>query len=159
MKNYKKGLYIFSILLFLGIIVFSNLFFSFKQTYASNNDAKLIVNVLDLHTKLPITNATICIVETNSYYYTDTSGYSEIIEIPITIINKQKNWQDFTILTYKNGYNDYLYCNCKLKPNQKKVGVTIFLSELTHDRQDDYIVFTEKPDDAWTKQIIKNYKK
>lgn len=132
-----------------------------KTVSITTEQAYLKVTVLDINTRQPIKDATVCIPETNEYYLTDQFGRTPTISVPY-IKNSQydnineRNWGDITVLVYKQGYVDYLVFYIMVQKDKTR-HITITLAPYTEGSYP-YIII-ESPDDQWAKDIIQKYKK
>ena len=105
-----------------------------------------------------INNATICITNCYDYYVTNKFGKTPTIKIPLFVNCKNDDYYLITLLCYKAGYNDYIYFNLKLKPNQKRTDVVIKLEEIINEAKSPTIYF-EEPARCQIEKIINEYKK
>lgn len=123
--------------------------------------AYLKVTILDIKTKEPLADATVCIPETGEYYTTDKFGRTATIGVPY-LKNSQydnineRNWGDITILAYKEGYVDYLVFYIMVTKDKTR-HITLTLAPYTPG-SNPYIII-ESPDDQWAIDIINKYKK
>lgn len=105
-----------------------------------------------------LNNATVCIINNRTYYQTNKNGKTPVIRLQLADSWKKGNYYIVNLLCYKNGYEDYLYFNLKLKPNQKRLDIVINLEEIIDDTHSPTIFF-EDPNENDIEQIINEYKK
>lgn len=123
-----------------------------------------IISVFDKQDQTPINNATICIIETGDYYLTNKLG-SIKFTLPakntnkLSLSNPNKNWQEYTLLVYSNGFYPHIYYGLKIVDNNTKTGIVIKLEKLSHNSSQNFTQEYEYPNDIWTLQLIKKYKK
>ena len=136
-----------------------------KAVSSTNPTGKLIVSVFDDFETTPIKNATICVIETNEYYYTDSLGRTKPITLyakPPTKLSKRKyadgSPEEYTILCYKNGYTPHILYGVKIINNQTRVGVIISLENLTEDSPP-YTESYDFPTEDFSLEILNKYKK
>ena len=106
-----------------------------------------------------IDNATVCIMENRTYYQTDKTGRTEMINIALSPKWLDEEFYTFTLLIYKEGFNDYLYFNLKLKPNGKRVDIVIPLVEIINEEDIETTIYYEPPISATINELILEYKK
>lgn len=161
MKKTNIQFYIFIIIITFAIVYMSIwLVLALTLRATAPQNAYLEITVVDLFTDKKLENANICIIETNSYYKTDSFGKSPLISVPF--IDEQQNgypkkdWTDITLLVYREGYNDYICFYLELKKDSIR-RLTVTLPPLSHG----YIPFilSETPPTEWTMELIKMYKK
>lgn len=106
-----------------------------------------------------IDNATVCIMENRTYYQTDKTGRTEMINIALSPKWLDEEFYTFTLLIYKKGFNDYLYFNLKLKANSKRVDIVIPLVEIINEEDIETTIYYEPPISATINELILEYKK
>lgn len=120
--------------------------------------------VTNAQTKQKIENATICILETHSYYQTDKNGTTELISLPaeqeqsLPITIKQK-CKYYTIMVYKNGFNEHIVFDVKIEQNQNKVGYSIPLVPIINEEDRMPTISYEPQNSATINRLIREYKK
>lgn len=112
------------------------------------------LKVIDSTTSLPVDNASICITDYRIYTQTDKHGYTDTISIPT-----KTAVQTLTLLIYKNGFNDFIYYNLKVKQSQKRVDIVINLSPIINPQDINPDLYFEKPGKKEVNDLIKEYKK
>jgi hypothetical protein len=132
-----------------------------KTASYQDDSAYLKIKIIDLKTREPLENATVCIVETSKYYTTDKQGNTPTIQVPYLKNSNFDNvlerpWGDITILAYKDGYVDYLVFYIMVQKNKTRY-LTLTLAPYSVGSKPYLII--ESPDDAWAKEIIKKYKR
>lgn len=105
-----------------------------------------------------LNNATICILNTRTYFQTNKYGKTPVIKLQLDDNWKKGDYYLINLLCYKNGYEDFLYFNLKLKPNQKRLDIVIYLEEIIDDNHSPTIFF-EDPTESDIEQLINEYKK
>lgn len=126
----------------------------------SYNWSKIRISVFDEQNQ-PIDMATVCIVETNEYFQTAKLGQIELcLELPAkNNIFKKNNWQEYTILIYKNGYKPHILYGLKAIPDITRTGIVVILKDNLNSKD---IPFTESydyPSHDYSSTIIDKYKK
>jgi len=161
MKN--KIFYLTLLLLF--AVTLSLPYVSNPTQYTSNTQkiGQAIISVFDSQENTPIQNATICILETKEYYQTNKLG-SIKFSLPANNNNSlkysspKKDWQEYTLLIYKNGYYPHLYFGLKIKHNTLSSGIAITLKNLSFPNDTPYTTDYSYPTHDWLEQIINEYK-
>lgn len=131
---------------------------------ATDKSGKIVVTVLEAGTLDPIDNATVCIVETRKYYYTSTKGLTPTITVPIIPnpnfdLSFKRNYGELTILVYKRGYADSLNLYTRTTHNTTRVGFIVYLSPIINSDDNTPDINLEPPDQSWSTELIKLYKK
>lgn len=132
-----------------------------KSASSQNEYAYLKISIIDLKTREPINNATVCIVETERYYTTDKNGNTPTIQVPYIKNSNFDNilerpWGDITILAYKDGYVDYLVFYIMVQKNSTRY-LTLTLAPYSAGSEPYLLI--ESPDNEWAKELITKYKK
>lgn len=132
-----------------------------KPAISYNDYGYLKIRVINLITREPITDATVCIVESGQYYTTDKNGYTPTIKAPYLVNHNfddvlERPWGDITILVYKEGYVDYLVFYIML---QKDTTRSLTITLHPYEAGAEPYLLIESPNDEWAKEIIKKYKK
>lgn len=123
----------------------------------------IIVFVEDGSTKKPIQNACVAIPETAQSCYTDESGKTGPIRVPIiedagfTDI-LPKPWGEITLLIYKEGYVDCAIFHVNIWENQMRNGPTVLLFPLSPDDSNQPFTLTEGPNRLWVRQLLDRYR-
>lgn len=132
-----------------------------SPAWSSNDYGYLKITVIDLITREPIPDATVCVIESGQYYTTDKYGNTPTIQAPILINHNFDNvlkrpWGDISILVYKEGYVDYLVFYIMLeKDATRRLTITLY----PYDAGAEPYLLIESPNEEWAKEIIKKYKK
>jgi|GEM_PF-5025994 len=157
-----------SIVVMLSIIRLANLsllfFLSSVSASAQHNEGAIVVTVLEEGTLAPINNATICIIETKTYTYTNSKGLTGKIPVPI-LINQNYGASlsppngEVTILAYKSGFADSITFNVKIPTASTRIGFIIYLSPIYNASDTNPKITSELPNETWAKELIKNNKK
>ena len=158
----KKTFYLtYSILVISVVILICILFPYNNHTPAStiSKFASLQIQIKDEYTNEKINNATICILNVREYYTSNKNGLTVTIKIPLFSEYKMDDYYLYHLLIYKNGYNDFLYLNLKLKENQKRADLIIPLIPIINESDIKTTIFFEPPYNQTINQIIKENKK
>jgi hypothetical protein len=145
-------------------MVFSNIYtVAVFLTNAWDKKAHVSFIVSDFEGSKPLANACVCIPEANAYYYTDSSGNTPVIEVPVTQNSYydgicRRNFGEITVIVYKEGYADYILLNFCVKENQKRLGIKLFLYK-KYGGEEGYTSIVETPDGQWIKDLIEKYRK
>lgn len=157
--------------MYISVLTIATLSVIFLNSYNINNiitantqpkSGKVIISVFCNSQPLP--NATICIIETSEYYYTNPNGYTKTIELPTKEVNKisvnnAKPYTEYTLLVYKNGYLPHIYYGLKITAGQTKLGVVVSLTEYGIYPSLTYTESYEFPNTSFSENIIINHKK
>ena len=164
--NYTMRKAIFAIVFI--ILVFSNAVCLIQISSASvqnaNSTGFVSIKVLESNSLEPILNATVCIVETRGYYQTDKHGYTEKIAIPVITnpnfdISLKRDWGEFTIIVYKNGYSTFVSYYNSVLAGSTNVGIICALSPIINASDPQIIVSANKPSSDYTTALVNLYKK
>lgn len=122
------------------------------------------IKVLEAGSLKPIDNATVCIIETKSYCYTDKYGNAPKQAIPIVPNNNYdislaRNWGEFTILVYKPGYCSYISFYNEIYAGSTRVGIVCMLSPIINDNDPRITTNVVTPNEAWVETLIALFKK
>ena len=154
---------IFSCLLFNLLCLITEI--NTRQTFSTTNPTGYtIVKVLEDGSLAPINNATICIVETRSYYQTNKYGYTEKIPVPI-ISNKnfdislKREYGEFTLIVYAPGYSTLISYYNSVYAGMTNAGIVCKLPLVINQSDENFVVFSNKPSDEYSAQLINLYKK
>lgn len=164
MKKILKLLFVF-ILIVLNLTCLFTLSFD-QQLYTSSmqSNASIVITVLENGTNKPIDNASVCIIETKSYYSTNNNGVTDKIEIPV-IRNQNfdnsliRNFGEITILAYKPGYSDHIHFYEEVRPSQTKLGIIIKLTPIYSQTDTTPTITCNTPNKYWAEQLINIFKK
>lgn len=164
MKKILKLLFVF-ILIVLNLTCLFTLSFD-QQLYTSSmqSNASIVITVLENGTNKPIDNASVCIIETKSYYSTNNNGVTEKIEVPV-IRNQNfdnsliRNFGEITILVYKPGYSDHIHFYEEVRPSQTKLGIIIKLTPIYSQTDTTPTITCNTPNKSWAEQLINIFKK
>ena len=137
---------------------------SYITSSSTSPNGSAIVSVFDKQDQTPINNATICIIETGEYFTTNKLGAIKFTlpakaKNKLSFSNPNKNWQEYTLLIYSNGFYPHVYYGLKIVANNTKTGIVINLEQLSTNSPQTYTQEYEYPNDIWTLQLIKKYKK
>ena len=161
MKN--NIIFLVSTFLFILIIYITAIPLSSTETFSSQETGTAIISILsEDHT--PINNAIIKIAETQEYTTTNKLG-SSTLTLPAYSTNKlekytnpQKNWTEYTIIVYANGYYPHIYFGLKIIQNIKKTGIVISLKSLNFSNDTPYTTSYEYPNPDWIENLIETNK-
>ena len=161
MKN--KICFFFLIFGFVATTLMLTLPIATKQANTITTFGKVVISVFSKSDHTPIENATVCVIETNEYFFTSSLGSTQKIQLQASkksdIYFSLNTWTEYTLLIYKNGFYPHLYYGLKIQPNQTKTGIVITLTErMPHDE----FTFTqsyEYPSTSWSENIIDKYKR
>jgi len=133
---------------------------SFTQTNQTGNQSKITISVFSGST--PIENATVCIIETQEYYYTNKHGTTApiyLLSSKQSLIQKNISFTEYTLLVYKNGYLPHIYYGLKITHNQNRLGIAISLTEYGILPNATFTESYEYPPKSFSENIITTYKK
>lgn len=117
---------------------------------------------IDGFSGLPIEDVKIVLPENNCELMTDSDGRTEKAEVKV-IENQnytvKQNYGTFTVLAYKEGYNDYALFYAQIKKGQERnIKLYMFLKD-TPLSSGTPLATVESPDKEWVSEIVKKYKK
>ncbi len=155
----RKIVALFIIVLLMFLCAFSAISFADK---ISPETASLKITLRDSFDASYIKDATVFVLETESYFKTDEKGQTGIINIPYERdarydSTSSKNFMEITLLIYKEGYIDYILLHTAIYSGEVKNKLVIL-----DKKQDDlmsYYVFTDEANHTWIEKIIAKYKK
>ncbi|MEG1559863.1 MAG: hypothetical protein RRY79_01915 [Clostridia bacterium] len=115
------------------------------------------VTVLDGFSNAPIKGARVYIPELNLTAYTDDSGKTDILKIPI---KKEAHYevlleQDYgitTVLVYKDGYTPYGLFYAHVIAGELRKGPNIYL--FPYENGSSPFIVIESPDEEWAEKLI-----
>lgn len=161
-KGIALGLSII-ILIILNCINIFQIFTGKRASSLGFKNARLVVTVVEAQTGEPIQNATVCVVESRSYYVTNKYGMTKRFEVPILMNTNFDNsakryWGEITLLVYKNGYNNHIVFYVRVIENQTRVGKIVELSPIINSESKTEVSM-EEPEDDGIDVLITHYKK
>ena len=130
------------------------------MTNTTLSTSKVRISVFDEQNQ-PIDMATIYIVETHEYYSTAKLGQLEL-SLETTSKNnifKKENWQEYTLLIYKNGYIPHVLYGLKAIPKINRTGIVVTLKDTSHNTNIPFTQSYDFPSDDYSTNIINNHKK
>ena len=162
MRKYLVAIVLF-MLLFFNILSSVSLI-SHIPSSTRNTTGYAIIKVLESNTLSPVGNATICVVETKTYYQTDKYGYSQKIEIPIIPnsnfdISLKRNWGEFTIIVYKPGYSTFVSYYNLVMSHSTNAGIICYLSPIINPSDPMIICKSNSPNDDYNKSLVELFAK
>ncbi len=117
--------------------------------------------VVDGLNGLPIEGVRIVVPESGEESVTDSDGHSQKLAIPIIKCGSGKLQSDcgiFTVLAFKENYNDYALFYAKLDANEERnMKIFMFMTD-TPLSNGAPLSTVEAPDREWVEKIIKEYK-
>lgn len=134
--------------------------------YIFNQDGKkaqVKFIVADFSDNAPVSFARVCIPEINASFFTDNSGNTPLIEVPVMPdafydgICK-RNFGEITVIVYKEGYADYILCNLCIRENDIREGIKLLIYK-KDNFMPDFTPIVETPDVKWLKELIEKYRK
>ena len=122
------------------------------------------IKVLEAGSLKPVDNATVCIIETKTYSYTDKYGSAPKQAIPIVPNNNYdislaRNWGEFTILVYKPGYSTYISFYNEVYAGATRVGLVCLISPIINDSDPKITTNVVSPNAAWVETLVSLFKK
>ncbi len=144
------------------IIICSILLFSGCETKKKNNAVGQInVTVLDGFSGLPVEQVKLVVPEGEKIAYTDSSGKCSITDVPIFFDERypiKQGYGTFSLLGYKDGYNDYALFFAQLKEGEtRNFKIYMFMVD-TPFSSGTPLSTIESPDSEWVKGILDNYR-
>lgn len=118
--------------------------------------------VLDGFSGLPIENVRIVIPEGDLEGFTDSSGKCQVKNVPIVFDERypiKQGYGTFSVLGYKEGYNDYALFFAQLKEGQQRnIKMYMFMVD-TPFSSGTPLSTIESPDNNWVKELMEKYRK
>lgn len=118
--------------------------------------------VLDGFSGLPVENVRLVIPEGNLEGYTDSSGKCLIKNVPIVFDERypiKQGYGTFSVLGYKEGYNDYALFFAQLQKDQSRnLKIYMFMVD-TPFSSGTPLSTIESPDNDWVKELVEKYRK
>lgn len=144
------------------IIICSIMLLSGCETKVNNNAVGQInVTVLDGFSGLPVEQVKLVVPEGEKTAYTDSTGKCTITDVPIIFDERypvKQGYGTFSLLGYKEGYNDYALFFAQLKENEtRNFKIYMFLVD-TPFSSGTPLSTIESPDNEWVKEILNNYR-
>ncbi len=151
MKKLVSLLLICSILLLAGC----------KKEENNNACGQINVTVLDGFSGMPIEQVKLVVPEGEKVAYTDSSGKCSILDVPITFDNRypvKQGYGTFSLLGYKEGYNDYALFFAQLKDGEtRNLKIYMFLID-TPFSQGTPLSTIESPEKEWVQKILDTFR-
>lgn len=153
---------VFICVLFLEIIMIGLLPLNIQRVSSQKNYGYIQVKVLDSYSLKPVTNATVCVIESRYYSTTDDSGNTEKIQVPIYRNSTYDNtllrsWGEITLLIYKTGYASHISFYNEVYAGVTRVGLVCYLSQETPDIK--ITSSCETPNQSYLQSLIIHYQK
>lgn len=162
----KNKIFSFSIFILFVFLLIPHIFASTSLLVSSDQKfGSVVISVFNIQDHLAIENATIVILETQEYYQSGKLGATQTIELPTETKNKltfsspSKDWTEYTLLIYKNGFYPHIHHGLKITPNYKKIGVIINLTPISSSDTTTHTESYEYPPTNWSIEIIDKYRK
>ena len=117
---------------------------------------------IDGFSGLPIENVRIVLPENNRELMTDANGRTE--KATVNVIENinytvKQNYGTFSVLAYKEGYNDYALFFAQIKEGQERnIKVYMFLKD-TPLSSGTPLATVESPDKDWVNEFVQKYRK
>ena len=149
---------------FISIVLFCTVLF-FTGCDKNNENVsgfgEVFFTVIDGFSGMPIEGVKIIVPEANSEVYTDSTGKSAKIAVPVLKGNSNcvtKDFGTFTVLGYKEGYNEYaLFFANIIEEQQRHVKMYMFKTD-TPLSSGMPLATVESPDKDWVLQLVNEYK-
>ena len=117
---------------------------------------------IDGFSGLPIEGVKIVLPENNCELITDTDGRTKKAEVKVVEnlnYTVNQNYGTFTVLAYKEGYNDYALFFAQIKSEQdRNIKLYMFLKD-TPLSSGTPLATVESPDKEWVNKIVEKYRK
>lgn len=144
------------------IILCTILVFTGCDTKVKNNAVGQInVTVLDGFSGLPVEQVKLVVPEGERIAQTDSSGKCTITDVPIIFDERypvKQGYGTFSLLGYKEGYNDYALFFAQLKEGEtRNLKIYMFLVDAPFSSGTPLSTI-ESPDSEWVKEILNNYR-
>ena len=148
---------IISLLLICSILVLVGC----KKEENNNVFGQVNVTVLDGFSGMPVEQVKIVIPEGEQVAYTDSSGKCSIKNVPIIFDNRypiKQGYGTFSLLGYKEGYNDYALFFAQLKEEEtRNIKIYMFLSDAPFS-QGTPLSTIESPEKDWVIEILDKFR-
>ena len=154
----------FALVLLLNFV--SLLFLPINVIVASKNNevGHVQIKVLEANTLRPVSDATVCVIETHSYKQTDHNGDCAKFEIPIKRNTNfddvlLRNWGEFTLLIYKQGYASHISFYNEVFSGITKIGLVCYLTPIVSASDSTITVDANVPNQTYIETLVAHYKK
>lgn len=118
--------------------------------------------VLDGFSGLPIENVRIVIPEGEIEAFTDATGKCTLKNVPIVFDERypiKQGYGTFSVLGYKEGYNDYALFFAHLQDGQERnLKIYMFMLDTPFSKGTPLSTI-ESPDNEWVKELVEKYRK
>ncbi|MBE7092413.1 MAG: hypothetical protein E7365_04465 [Clostridiales bacterium] len=118
--------------------------------------------VLDGFSGLPVENVKIVVPEGELIGYTDSLGKCSISDIPVIFDQRypiKQGYGTFSVLGYKEGYNDYALFFAQINEQQERnIKIYMFKTD-TPFSSGTPLSTIESPNNDWVKDILEKYRK
>ena len=163
MKKYMP--YILASLLIIFSIICASYIRSNKNTIAfepiSGQTASISFRVINGVNNQPIQSVRVIIPESGGVFYTNKSGLTPVITVPLLVNSHYaqilpQTWGEISVLAYKKNYADYALFHCQVRATQPRGPIEILLFP-----KNDNTVFglIESPDSKWLAELLEKYRK
>lgn len=146
------------VLLFCVLLVLSGC--AEKETIISEK-GKVSFTVIDGFSGLPLEGVRLVLPENNCEVISDYSGKTESVEVNVIKAENLTVPQDygiFSVLGYKEGYNDYALFFAQIKSGQERnIKVYMFMKD-TPMSSGRPMATVESPDKQWVSELIEKYR-
>ncbi len=117
--------------------------------------------VVDGLNGLPVEGVRVVLPESGGESITDSDGHTQKLEVPIIKNSKEQlpcDFGTFTVLAFKENYNDYALFYARLEANEERnMKIFMFMTD-TPLSNGAPLSTVESPDKEWVEQIIRQYK-
>ncbi len=117
---------------------------------------------IDGFSGLPMEGVRIVLPENELELLTDTDGKTKTADIKVVKnqnFTVEQDYGTFTVLAYKDGYNDYALFFAQIKSGQdRNIKLYMFLKD-TPLSSGTPLATVESPDKAWVNEIVEKYRK
>lgn len=125
-----------------------------------NDEAYVSFTVIDGFSGLPVEDVRVVLPDSDTVAETDSEGRTGKLRVPVVKSNLKSlpnNKGYFSVLAFKEGYNDYCLFFASVEPNEdRKMKIYIFKLE-TPMSEGRPLVTVESPDTDWAKELCDEY--
>lgn len=119
--------------------------------------------VVDGFSEEPIEGASVVIPETGQRFVTAKDGLTAIIKVPIKedvhfAEISPKPWSEITLITYKEGYVEYVLFHTHVWEDQTRKGPRIMLFPQVEGEKHEPFSVVEGPHRLWVKELVEKYR-
>ena len=144
------------------LVIIATMFSGCAKKEVKNNEyGKVSFTVIDGFSGLPVEGVRLVIPECEKELFTDSSGKTDQTEV--TVIKNEnsvlkQDYGTFSVLGYKDGYNEYALFYAQIKDGQERnIKVYMFMTD-TPLSSGTPLATIESPDKEWVNMLVEKYR-